>query len=258
MPRISRKISSTKVYHIILRGIDKQDIFLSEKDYNKFLEILKETKKQYEYDIYAYCLMNNHIHMVIYDKKDILQKIMQSVGIKYSMYFNKKYGRVGHLFQNRYLSKKIEDREYLRTACRYIHQNPQKAGIERTEDYKWSSYKEYIGRRQIINPKMLLLLFDEKEDEAIKKFIKYHNIQSSSELYDLIEYEMREKITDEQVSKYICELFNLEYEEIRQILNNNIEKRKEILIRCKKIKGVTNRQIARIFGINRKIVDRVK
>lgn len=258
MPRISRQISSTKVYHIILRGIDKQDIFLSEKDYNKFLEILKETKKQYEYDIYAYCLMNNHIHMVIYDKKDILQKIMKSIGIKYSIYFNRKYDRVGHLFQDRYLSKKIEDREYLRTVCRYIHQNPQKAGIEKTEDYKWSSYKEYIGRRKIINPKMLLLLFAEKEDEAIKEFIKFHNIQSSREPYDLIEYEMKEKITDEQVSKYICELFNMEYEEIRQILNNDIEKRNDILIRCKKIKGVTNRQLARIFGISRKIVDRAK
>lgn len=258
MPRISRQISSTKVYHVILRGIDKQDIFLCEKDYDRFLKILKETKEQYEYDIYSYCLMNNHIHMVIYDKNDILQKIMKSIGIKYSMYFNIKYDRVGHLFQDRYLSKKIEDREYLKTVCRYIHKNPQKAGIERTEYYKWSSYKEYIGQRLVINPKMLLLLFAEKEDEAIKEFIKYHNIKTSNELYDLIEYEMKEKITDEQVSEYICELFNMKYEEIKQILKNDIEKRKNILIRCKNIKGITNRQLARIFGINRKIVDRAK
>lgn len=256
MPRISRQISSTKVYHIILRGIDKQDIFLSEKDYNKFLEILKETKKQYEFDIYSYCLMNNHVHMVIYDKKDTLQKIMKSVGIKYSIYFNRKYGRVGHLFQDRYLSKKIEDREYLRTVCRYIHQNPQKAGIERTEEYKWSSYNEYIGKRKIINPKMLLLLFDEKEDEAINEFINFHRIQSNTEISDLIEYEMREKMTDDEAIKYICE--TVKTENIHEILELNVEKRKQIISKIKENKKITSAQIARVLGLNRKMIERIK
>lgn len=256
MPRIIRQISSTKVYHIILRGIDKQDIFFSEKDYNKFIEILKETKKQYEYDIYSYCLMNNHIHLIIYDKDDNLPKIMQSIAIRYSIYFNKKYNRVGHLFQNRYLSKKIEDGIYLKAACRYIHQNPQKAGIEKTENYKWSSYREYIGRKLIINPNMLLLLFDKNEDEAKKEFIKFHSIQSNTEISDLIEFEMKEKMTDEEALKYICELVKID--NVYEILEFKVEKRNQIISKIKENKKITSAQISRVLGLNRKIIERVK
>lgn len=256
MPRINRQTSSTKVYHIILRGIDKQDIFLGNNDYQKFLEIIKETKEKYEFDIYSYCLMNNHIHIIIYDRDDNLPKIMQSIAISYSIFFNRKYNRVGHLFQNRYSSKKIENREYLKTACRYIHQNPQKAGIEKIEKYKWSSYKEYIGRKTIINPKMLLLIFSENEREAKEEFVKYHNINSSTEISDLIEYEMKEKITDEQVLKYICEVVKID--NVHKILEFNSKKRNEIIAKIKENKKITSAQISRVLGINRKIVERVK
>ncbi len=93
MPRIYRKLGFTKVYHIIIRGIDKNDIFYESKDYEQFLKILKETKEKYQYDVYAYCLMNNHVHLVIFDKEDEISKIMQIIEIRYSSYFNKKYER---------------------------------------------------------------------------------------------------------------------------------------------------------------------
>lgn len=256
MPRTIRQISNTKVYHVILRGIDKQDIFLSTKDYHKFLEVLKETNEKYEYDIYSYCLMNNHVHIIIYDKEDNLSKIMQSIAISYSLYFNKKYNRVGHLFQNRYLSKEIEDKEYLKTACRYIHQNPLKAGIEKTENYKWSSYNEYIEKSKLINPKMLLLLFSENEKEAKDEFVKFHNIQPNTEISDLIEYEMKEKITDEEVIKYICELIKID--NVHEILEFSVEKRNQIIAKIKENKKITSAQISRVLGINRKIIERVK
>lgn len=159
MPRIARKYSKIKVYHITIRGIDKQNIFFEEEDKYKFLEIINRTKENYNYEIYAYCLMDNHVHLVIYDKEKQLSKIMQSIEISYVFYFNLKYGRTGHLFQNRFFSKKVEDRGYLKRVCRYIHQNPLNAGIGKTEDYKWSSYKEYIEKTKIINNKMLLLVF---------------------------------------------------------------------------------------------------
>lgn len=258
MPRINRQTSSTKVYHIILRGIDKQDIFLGNNDYQKFLEIIKETKEKYEFDIYAYCLMTNHVHIIIYDKEEKISKIMQSIEIKYSMYFNKKYDRVGHLFQDRFLSKEIENRQYLKTVCRYIHQNPLKAGIEKTENYKWSSYNEYIKKSKIVNTKMLLLIFSQDKDEAKEEFIKFHKFQSNQEIYEIIEYELKEKLTDEQLLKYICKFLMMQYEEIRQLLSNDKEKRQEIIRKCKNIKGITNRQLSRVLGINRKIIDRIK
>ncbi len=257
MPRKSRQVSNTKVYHVILRGIDKQDIFVNEKDYYNFLQIIKETKEKFDYEIYSYCLMTNHVHIVIYDKNNQLSKIMQRIEISYSMYFNKKYNRQGHLFQNRFLSKKIEDREYLKIVCRYIHQNPLKAGIEKTEKYKWSSYKEYIRKNTLINPRMLLLLFSENQHEAKEEFIKFHNIEINLNPFEQIEYEMQDKIIDEDVYKYITKLLNMEYEEIKNILRDK-NKRDEIITRCKKIKGITNRQLARVLGINRKIIDRVK
>lgn len=256
MPRISRQVSSTKVYHVILRGIDKQDIFLSEKDYKKFLEILKETEKQYEYDIYSYCLMNNHVHMVIYDKNDDLPKIMQSIAIRYSIYFNKKYNRVGHLFQNRYSSKQIENREYFKTACRYIHQNPQKAGIDKTENYKWSSYHEYVESKLIVNTEMLFLVFDENENKAKEEFIKFHSMKSNTETLDLIEYKMKERMTDEEVMKYICEV--LKVNSVFEILELNVEKRNKMISKIKENKKITSAQISRVLGLNRKIVERIK
>lgn len=254
MPRQGRKNSKTKVYHVILRGIDKQDIFFCEEDYYKFLDILKETKEKYQYDIYSYCLMSNHIHIVVYDKNDKLSKIMQKIGISYSFYVNRKYNRIGHLFQNRFLSKNIEDREYLKMVCRYIHQNPLKAGIARTEDYKWSSYNEYIKKQTIINPRMLLLIFSKDKKEAKREFQKFHNIQSNN-IADFIEYEMKEKITDEQALKYICELVGVK--NIHEILELDIEKRNQIIVKIKKVTKITNSQISRVLGLNRKVIERV-
>ena len=87
MPRSARETSNTKVYHIILRGNDKQDIFYDEQDYRKFIKEIKETKEKYQYILYSYCLMPNHVHMVLYDKNESLSKIMQSLEISYSKYF---------------------------------------------------------------------------------------------------------------------------------------------------------------------------
>lgn len=160
MPRMARKVSDSRVYHVILRGNAKQDIFFDNQDNNKFLKEIDETKEKYDYDLYAYCLMTNHVHMVIYDKNNKLSKILQSMTISYSSYFNKKYEREGHLFQNRFLSKNIETGEYLLNVCRYIHQNPVKAGISDMKDYVWSSYQEYIGKEKRIEKKQILSLLE--------------------------------------------------------------------------------------------------
>lgn len=256
MPRIRRQISYTKVYHIILRGIDKQDIFFCDNDYFRFLEIVEESKSKYKYEIYSYCLMSNHTHLIIYDQMSNLSKIMQSIEISYSSYFNKKYERIGHLFQNRFLSKQIEDMEYLKTACRYIHQNPQRAGISRTENYKWSSYREYIDKNQIINSKMLLSIFSTDERQAKDEFIKFHSTESNKKISDLIEYEMKERITDDELSIYICELLNIP--NVYKILEYNTEKRNKILAKIKENRKITSAQLSRVLGINRKIIERAK
>ncbi len=170
MPRLARKESCTKVYHVILRGNNRQKIFLDEQDYKKFIKEIEKTKEKYKYELYAYCLMTNHVHLVVYDKNDMLSKIIQSIAVSYSGYFSKKYEKVGHLFQNRFLSKEVETREYLMQVCRYVHQNPVKAKISRVNNYNWSSFNEYIYGEKIVSTKMLLSLFRKYKTRSTKKF----------------------------------------------------------------------------------------
>ena len=253
MPRMARKKSSTKVYHIILRGNAKQDIFFDTKDYEKFLKELITTKEKYQYELYAYCLMPNHVHLIIYDKNEQLSKILQSLTVTYSFYFNKKYERVGHLFQNRFLSKNIENKDYFIYLCRYIHQNPSNAGIEKMQEYKWSSYQEYIRESKIIDLQPLLTLFDNEMGEAVKKFQEFHKINPKTKLNDFVEYEMIEKLNDEQARKYIMEI--LEIDNMQELNDYSIKKRNEKIRKLKNVKGISNLQIGRITGLSKKMIE---
>ena len=96
MPRMARKVSSTKVYHVIFRGNDKQDIFFDIKDYKKMMKEIVKTKEKYQYEIFAYCLMTNHVHLILYDRNNNISKAMQGLIVSYSSYFGKKYEKVGH------------------------------------------------------------------------------------------------------------------------------------------------------------------
>jgi len=259
LPRIARDYNKLKVYHTIIRGIDKQDIFYSEKDRIKFIEIIKDTKEKYNYELYAYCLMDNHVHLVIYDKNEEISKMMQSIEISYVRYFNQKYERTGHLFQNRFFSKKVEDREYLKMLCRYIHQNPLKAGVAKTEEYKWSSYNKYLKFNKLVDTKFLLSVFSEDEKEAKEEFIKFHNINveenKQKEINDMIEYEMYEKMSDEEVGKYVCEI--LQIDNVHEITKFNKDIRNEKLLKVKNLKNISISQLSRAIGISRKIIERL-
>ncbi len=255
MPQMARQKSSTKVYHVILRGNAKQDIFLEKQDYNKFMKEIRNTKEKYQYELYAYCLMTNHVHLILYDKTDNLSKALQSLTIAYSSYWNKKYERVGHLFQDRFLSKKVENESYLKTLCRYVHQNPYKSGIEQMEEYTWSSYQEYVKETKIISTRQILVLFGNNNEEAIDNFVTFHAVnKEKKDIKEIIEYEMMEKLSDEQARQYMEQILVLE--NIQEINQYTIEKRNSYLKKLKNVKGITKVQIARLTGLSRKIVER--
>ena len=132
MPRLPREYSYSKVYHIIIKGIDDGDIFYDNEDKQVFKEKMKLTKDKFKYKIYAYCLMNNHVHLVIDVANDVLSKAMQGLSVRYVHYFNRKYNRKGPLIQERFKSKKVEDQRYFLEVCRYVHRNPEKAKIAKT------------------------------------------------------------------------------------------------------------------------------
>ena len=129
MPRTARLLSTTGFYHVILRGINRQRIFEDEEDYERFLFLLEHYKTICGYELFAYCLMPNHIHILIKEGKEALSTVFCRIGTSFVYWYNLKYERSGHLFQDRYKSEAVEDDAYFLTALRYIHRNPVKAGL---------------------------------------------------------------------------------------------------------------------------------
>lgn len=148
MPRGPRIAFENAFFHVFNRGLNKEKIFIDASDYQKFLQRLEElsTSDNFDHTIYAYVLMSNHFHLLIQTRKTPISKIMTSLLTSYSMYFNRKYDRVGTLFQNRFKSKLCDKDSYFLGASRYIHLNPIEAGLSSDlKNYPWSSYQEIFG-----------------------------------------------------------------------------------------------------------------
>lgn len=164
-------------YHIIVRGNQRQDIFLDDRDRAEYLERLKHYKKEQGFSLYAYMLMTNHVHLLIGTVNSPISKIMQLINFTYTRYFNKKYDKVGHLFQGRYKSFICKFDEYLLALVKYIHLNPVRAKItERPDDYKWSSHLDYVsGSSGIVDTDKVLRMFSERISDARQRYIYFIN-----------------------------------------------------------------------------------
>ena len=247
--RTQRTKSNTNVYHVIIRGINRQDIFLDNQDFRKFLKELKRTKELYQYELYAYALMPNHAHFIIHDTTENLSTIMQSLNIRYSYYFNQKYERVGHLFENRFKSKNIEEESYLKNVVRYIHKNPENAGI--TGHYSWTSYYEYVqNEERIIDKDFIMNLFN----NDISNFKIFHNNYNKNQDFGN-HYEMISKIEDKEAIQCMKEI--AKEENLIRIQNYDKEKKYEIIKKFIQIEGIKKIQIARILGMNRKLIEKI-
>lgn len=165
MARQRRLNSNTGIYHVIARGNNKIDIFYDDEDRGRFMSTLKRYAKELSIRIYAYCLMTNHVHMVVNHGTDLtnLSMFMKKVLGSYVSYFNRKYERFGSLFQSRFISMPVEDMCYLRTLICYVHNNPASAGLSAAETYPWSSYKEYFGEPVFTLPEEIIAQFNGRE-----------------------------------------------------------------------------------------------
>lgn len=145
MPTAKRQICDNAIYHIIQKGNNHQRIFKNDRDYKKFLSLIKEYTDKYSSELYNYCLMENHIHLLIkVFKKEDLAKLTQGIFQSFRFYFKKKYKYTGYLYQGRYKSKIVEKDGYLLECARYIETNPLRAGIVKNlKGYRWSSYNFY-------------------------------------------------------------------------------------------------------------------
>ena len=148
MARRPRLFAPGILYHVIVRGNYRQKTFLNGRDYEAYLERLARYRKRFGVTIYAYCLMSNHVHLLLETGSEPLSKFMQGLQQSYTQYFNRKHRKMGHLFQGRYKAIVCEKDEYLLTLVRYIHLNPIRAKlVQRLADYPYSGHPEYCGVR---------------------------------------------------------------------------------------------------------------
>lgn len=251
MPRTPREKSYSGVYHAMVRGINKQDIFQDKEDRIVFLEKLQKVKKCSECKIYAYCLMDNHVHLLIGEYKETIGQIMRRLGSTYALWYNKKYNRIGYLFQGRFRSEPVDSDSYLLVALRYIHQNPVKAGIARhCGDYPWTSYHEYINPGQ-----QAICLIDTELglDVAggLKQFIEFHHGQDD---HDLIDIDDDTKISDEHAEELIKQA--LSGITAFEILKMSKAERNQFIRNLKALPGVSQKQIEKVTGLSRNIIQR--
>ncbi|NWF91748.1 MAG: transposase [Syntrophaceae bacterium] len=137
------------LYHITSRGNERKNIFLRDGNRVKFLQILEDYHDRYGILIHSYVLMDNHYDLVWETPKGNVLKVMHGINSSYAGYFNRRYGRSGHLFQGRYRGILVEKDAYLLLLSRYVHLNPVRAGVvRRPEQYPWSSYLGYIGKEK--------------------------------------------------------------------------------------------------------------
>lgn len=252
MPRKAREKSSTGVYHVILRGINRQRIFEDEQDYEKLFETLKEYKEKSGYDIYAYCFMSNHIHLLIKEREEDLGKVFQRVGATYVYWYNWKYNRRGHLFQDRYKSEAVENDGYFLTVLRYIHQNPIKAGIvNKLSEYPWSSYREYTGKPEICDIDFVLNIFSKDREKAILLFKEFNSEENKDKC---LEHDQYIRLKDPEAVDFIKRISGVQ--SALEIQGLEKEKRNDIIRKCKE-NGLSIRQIERLTGVSFGVIRRI-
>lgn len=176
MPK-PRRSSSTGWYHAIGRGNNRQPIFLCDADFLRFLDILEEYRRQHPLRIGHYCLMPNHVHLLLFaELRETLSGYLQRVNLSYSWWYRRHYNFCGHLWQGRFKSFPIERDEYLLECSRYIERNPVNAGmVADPKEYRWSSYRFYAeGKRDpLITPDPGYLAFGSDEIERRRKYRDY-------------------------------------------------------------------------------------
>lgn len=223
MPRFPRSYIKTSFFHVITQGINKQYIFDQSEDIKYYIKIMYELLKEHNIKIIAYCIMNNHVHILI--KTEIvkeLSKYMQCLNTRYAKYYNKKYNRVGYVFRDRYKSEGIYSEEHLYNCIQYIYNNPVKAGIcLKAEEYPYSNYKKITG-----NTTDDYSFIDIEKDtekmckEALEEFLQNNNI-------NLLELK-NDKTKLKKLVILLKDKYNVSFRKISKEINISREKLRRI------------------------------
>lgn len=250
MPRRSRESLHTSFFHVIVQGVNKEFIFKKDKYKRKYLNLLKKGKIQAEIDIVAYAIMYNHAHLLLHtDNAKKLSSFMKKINEDYARYYNHIENRVGHVFRDRFLSEPIINQKYLLNCISYIHNNPVKANIVKNcEDYKFSSYSNYIRREEFIDKNIIELVFGSKVLD-LEQFRAMHvkNKYYFAEYDDMLQENMKEILIDleERYGKKTVELVK------------NPVYLENIVVEIKDRIKISNIKLAQYLQVNRNKIYRV-
>lgn len=264
MARQARKASETGVYHVMMRGVNHLQIFEAEEDYYHFLSAMQFAKEQYSPDgtrlpdlctYYAYALMGNHVHVLLQVKEAAIGEIVKKIASSYVFYFNRKYGRDGHLFKERFRSEPCDDMSYFLTLLRYIHQNPVKAGLARdVGDYQYTSWHEYMNDYEVVFPlcstRIVLNRIPLNELKALVED------PLNEEIYCL-DHEDRPKrfVSDDWIQNALNTYLN--EKNCSDIQHLGKLERNEILVQLIRAGG-SIRQLGRLTGLGRGVIERLR
>ncbi|TNC80450.1 MAG: transposase [Oleiphilus sp.] len=178
MPRGRRLIVPNCPHHVVQRGHDRKAVFICDDDYQHYLSTLADTKKELGLSVYAYCLMTNHVHLIVdpLDQTENLSALMKKLSGKQTRYTNSLERRTGTLWESRFKSSPIETDAYLLECSRYVELNPVKAGmVEKAEDWKWSSYGQKVGlcKKEWLDFDVCYLGLSKAESERQKNYRQF-------------------------------------------------------------------------------------
>ena len=249
MPRKSRKMIDTNFTHIIVQGINKSYIF--KEDYLKkvYLELIEKYLTDYNISILAYCIMGNHSHILMhYNKIEELSKFMHRVNTSFAKKYNHKNNRVGFVFRDRFYMQPIKSESQLFNCLVYIHRNPIKANLVLNyEDYKFSSYNEFLGERYLINDRSIKILFG-ATNNYLEIFRKIHTKKITEEILDVYDYRDKNSVIDNFFKDYDGDLDDLK---------NDRDGFRRLLKQLRNESGLSLRDLQETFGVGKDKINKI-
>ena len=252
MPRISRNNVNSKYIHVIIQGIKKEYIFQKQEYKQEYIRLLRKILMEFKNTkILAYCIMDNHAHLLIYtDEIKELSKIMSRVNTSYGIFYNKQNDRVGYVFKNRYYTQGIVDEKHLFNTLVYIHKNPVKAKIvEKESEYNYSSYNDFIQNK--VNKEVVKLIFN--SDNYIKQFYFIHKNFSEENIRDVNEEQEDLEQKMKNIIVQFCEEYNYDLSHVKK--DNYL-----LMLLIKKIKnnnGITNKMMSEYIKIGKNRISNI-
>ena len=255
------------LYHVIVRGNNRAYIFKSRENKEEYKKIASKYKKKYRFKLYAYCIMNNHAHLLIEVCDIPLSKIMQGIQQVFTQHYNRRNRTTGHVFEQRYKSFLCDKDAYLLSLIRYIHQNPVRSKLTGDLNYQWSSHQEYIGNPGLADVNFPLSLFAHHKNKAIKRYLSFMGEMETKEVKSMIEEETievaknieRHKIAKEALIKIIEEVTEIKMDKIKgNTKSKRISDIRKLYIKnLKKYTDVPNKEIADLLEIGSSTVTNV-